>query len=124
MIQPDWKAFAMLTWTADLLPVLDALGVVDAEIPEHGRPRRFAAVPLPWGGMDRRTVSVNDDEAFVVFNGMGSRQVGHGDDVLKALDLRRGYANDKALRRWLALWGWTPPAKASAAAPPPPPMVM
>lgn len=126
MSKPDWKAFSRLTWTADILPVLDALGVVDEEIPEHGRPRRFQAVPLRWGGMDRRIVNIGEDNVFVGFNGVGSRQFGSGDDVLKFLDLRRGYSNDKALRRWLALWGWRDPkaAKAAADAPTAEPMVI
>lgn len=121
-IEPDWRAFASLTWTANILPVLDALGVADEAIPPNGRPRQFATVP--WDKKNLQTVSIDEDNIFIVFNGIGSRRLGNGSDVLAHLNLRPHYRDDKALKRWLCLWGWTPPPKKSTSAQVAAPMVI
>jgi hypothetical protein len=111
-IEPNWKQFSQLTWTTNILPVLEALGVADEAIPSNGRPRQFATVP--WDKKSLQTVSIDENNIFIAFNGIGSRQLGDGSDVLAYLNLRPHYRDDKALRRWLRLWGWTPPHKKAA----------
>jgi hypothetical protein len=119
MSDPNWKAFSQTTWTAEVFRVLEVLDMLES-IPAHGRPQSFRAdEDSTW-----RTVFIGEGGVFVLHCLNSVWTVGSGDEVLSVVKLRKGLTNEKALKAWLRLWGWTPPSKAPAAEPAPPPMVV
>lgn len=110
MTTPNWRKFAAIPWTSQTMRILDALGIRIEDIPPEGRPSTFEATT------DTKikcytSASIDREQVFTCFNGKASAQFGncfHGDDILKFMNFRKGYTNDKTLRQWLMLWGWQP----------------
>lgn len=119
MSEPNWKAFSALTWTPELFRVLEALDMLGS-IPPNGRPQSFR---VDEDGK-HQAVFTGEGGSFVVHAHPNAIAVGNGNQVLERLGLRKGLVNERALKAWLTLWGWTPPAKATTTEPAAQPMVI
>lgn len=144
MINPNFRELSRLPYTFEMASILDALGLDESLIPVDFIPRKFKT-----GGC---SIERQDDDCYLCYrtwkkpneetvDGRGVSQLiggsqadyeagtheqGAGNAVLKWFGFVSGSPGDRALRRWLALWGWRDPkaAKAAAQAEPAQPMVI
>lgn len=116
-MNPDWKSFSgKVAYTAKLHA---ALKYLDISISKEGRPVRYAA--------DNFTVQACIEGNVVNFIlwkgscGIGRSQLCvTGDEVLENLKPIPPYGEGSALREWLIMWSWQPPAKKTATESTPP----
>ena len=103
---PNWRQFAReVRWSPE---ISNALRLLALAAPPEGRPTRFRCEGI---AVDR----LPTDE-FICWRGSAgagaSRIAGNGDEVLRALaPIPAHGGSGAALREWLVMWGWTPPAK-------------
>lgn len=129
-ISPDWKSFAQLPWTPESAALLRALGIQLDAIPPEGRPLHFRGPGCSATREPGDTVTIwrqprlcedTYDPLLLsrsqtvgpslreLENGTADQAV--GDQLVKLFRLPDGTPSGLALRQWLRLWGWTPPAK-------------
>lgn len=144
MINPNFRELSRLPYTPEMASILDALGLDESSIPVDFIPRKFKT-----GGC---SIERQDDDFFLCYRSWkraneetvdgrgvsqligasradyeaGTHEQGAGNAVLQWFGFVSGSDADRALRRWLALWGWRDPkaAKAAADAPTAEPMVI
>jgi len=137
-ISPDWKSFAQFSWNSESAALLRALGFQLESIPAEGRPRTFRgpgcwATRHPGGTVTIwRQPRLCEDNTYDPLLHSRSQTVGPslrelengtadqvvGDLLLKLFHLPDGTPSGLALRQWLRLWGWIPPAKKASQSPP------
>jgi hypothetical protein len=142
MIDPNFRELSKLPFTSEMASILDALGVKESLIPAEFIPRQFKT-----GGCSAQR---QDDDCYLCYRSWkkpneetvdsrgvslligasradyeaGTHEQGAGNAVLKWFGFVSGSSGDRALRRWLALWGWRDPKAAKAAAKAVEPMVI
>lgn len=140
MINPNFRELSRLPYTPEMASILDALGVEESLIPAEFIPRKFKAAGCSierqddcflcyrsWKKPNEETVDGRGVSQLIGASRAdyeaGTHEQGAGNAVLKWFSFVSGSAADRALRRWLALWGWRDP-KAAAKAETAEPMVI
>lgn len=124
---PNFRELSKLSYTPEATAIFDALGFDETSIPPEFIPRKFVS--------SRCSAERQDDDSFLCYRSWtkpgeepvdgrgascllgasradyeaGSQEQGAGDTVLKWFGFVTGSAADRALRRWLTLWGWRDP---------------
>lgn len=139
IVKPSPRACQELEASAGWWCVVDALGITPEQIcAEDLRPRKFVAKGF-WANRvadatyyawisrtlpdDDLSESWGSSRTILADPGSEHSEQQAGARLLELANLWTG-RDGRALRRWLELWGWTPPPRNNPSAAPLPPMVI
>ena len=139
---PDWKEFSCIPYNDDVADVLKALGVFPEDIPPEGKPIEFrqGSFSARWteGGKDPNDLLIvckpsrawlGETQSCQLGPSLAECQDGTARQAVGDLAIRyfghlpASTSSGKALRQWLTMWGWKPPARALKIADPSEPTV-
>lgn len=121
--KPNWRKFKDIPYNRQVAEVIKALGIGLDEIPAEGRPPKFREGPYSADLTDGvltvskpQTLQWDDSQQWDRSEQIGPQDGGGfqsvGDQAIKYFNhLSVNTSSGTALREWLQMWGWQPPAR-------------
>ena len=140
---PNWKEFSCIPYNDNVAEVLKSLGIFPEDIPPEGKPIEFqqGSYSARWteGGKDPNDLLIvckpSDNPVLGYTQSCqlgasktelesGTARQAVGDLAIKYFGhLPASTSSGRALRQWLTMWDWKPPARALQIVAPAEPMV-